>query len=653
MAAEAYTVAVDPDRSPMGVHMAAPPASAVELASPAGGTQTCATARDEALPGDCVMLGATVAAALEVTAGETVQVTPREVRTARAVTVRPLGTTAVDVSAETVTRLLRDAVVEPGERVDLQVSGGAISVPLRIERTDPMGAVAITAETDVTVGAGTGGSPLRPAGDPGPVGGYGDAHAALSEALLAAMATPAPRTGLLVTGPTGVGKSHLVGAACATAALDRVVVDLPQLLEMSAADRDRLLGGLTARGEPVVVHLPDLPLLADATAAARQQVATIIDRLHGLPQRVVVGEARQPELIDPPLRAGTRLGQTVALEQPTAADRRAILTQLLPAAVDEQLCEQLTAQTVGYVAADLIALRTALVRTTAGFDDDTLSSATVTAAVDATTPIGSSPLDAVPDVTFADVGGLADPKRQLRRAVEWPLRYGERLEELGIETPAGVLLYGPPGTGKTLLARAVAATTEANFLRVDGPELLNKFVGESERAVRELFDRAREAAPVVIFFDELDAIGGVRTETGGSQAPARVVSQLLTELDGLTPRADVVVLGATNRPDMIDPALLRPGRFDRQVEVPIPDDDARAEIIAIHMREGSFADVDVDALTDATAGLSGSAIAATLQEARLLAFEAAVEETDAAPSSVTVTQADVDAALAQITAADD
>ncbi|MDR9446059.1 MAG: AAA family ATPase, partial [Haloquadratum sp.] len=193
-------------------------------------------------------------------------------------------------------------------------------------------------------------------------------------------------------------------------------------------------------------------------------------------------------------------------------------------------------------------------------DDDTLSSATVTAAVDATTPIGSSPLDAVPDVTFADVGGLADPKRQLRRAVEWPLRYGERLEELGIETPAGVLLYGPPGTGKTLLARAVAATTEANFLRVDGPELLNKFVGESERAVRELFDRAREAAPVVIFFDELDAIGGVRTETGGSQAPARVVSQLLTELDGLTPRADVVVLGATNRPDMIDPALLRPGR---------------------------------------------------------------------------------------------
>jgi ATP-dependent 26S proteasome regulatory subunit len=171
--------------------------------------------------------------------------------------------------------------------------------------------------------------------------------------------------------------------------------------------------------------------------------------------------------------------------------------------------------------------------------------------------------------------------------------------------------------------------------------------------VRELFDRAREAAPVVIFFDELDAIGGVRTETGGSQAPARVVSQLLTELDGLTPRADVVVLGATNRPDMIDPALLRPGRFDRQVEVPIPDAAARAEIIAIHMRDGSFEDVDIDALTEATAGLSGSAIAATLQEARLLAFETAIEAADAAPTAVTVTQAHLDAALAQITASDD
>lgn len=649
MAAEAYIVAVDPDRSPMGVHMATPPAVAVELTAPSGATQTCATARDEALPGDCIMLGATVAATLDVTAGATVDVAPRAVDTARTVTVRPLGTTTVDVSAETVRRLLRDAVVEPGQRVDLEVSGGAISVPLHIERTDPVGAVVITGETAVTVGGGARAS-ITTVGDPGPVGGYTDAHESITAAVLAAMATPAPRTGLLVTGPTGVGKSHLIGAACATAAVDRVIVDLPRLLEASAADRDRLLGGVGDRATPVVVHLADLPLLSDATPATRHQLMNLIDRLHRLPQIVVVGEARQPELIDPPLRAGTRLGQTVALEQPTASDRRAILELLLPGSVPDELLTQLTAQTVGYVAADLLALRTALVRTTAGFDADALDPASVTAAVDATTPIGSSPLDTVPDVTFADVGGLADPKRQLRRAVEWPLRYGERLEELGIETPAGVLLYGPPGTGKTLLARAVAATTEANFLRVDGPELLNKFVGESERAVRELFDRAREAAPVVIFFDELDAIGGVRTESGGSQAPARVVSQLLTELDGLTPRADVVVLGATNRPDMIDPALLRPGRFDRQVEVPIPGSDARAEIIAIHMREGSFADVDVDALTDATAGLSGSAIAATLQEARLLAFEAAVADADAPPESVTVTQAHVDAALEQMTA---
>jgi transitional endoplasmic reticulum ATPase len=227
----------------------------------------------------------------------------------------------------------------------------------------------------------------------------------------------------------------------------------------------------------------------------------------------------------------------------------------------------------------------------------------------------------VPDVTWEDVGGLAGTKEQLRETIQWPLEYPEVFDQLDMEAAKGVLLYGPPGTGKTLLAKAVANESESNFISVKGPELLNKFVGESEKGVREVFKKARQNAPTVIFFDEIDAIATERgRNTGDSGVSERVVSQLLTELDGLEALEDVVVIATTNRPDLIDSALLRPGRLDRHVHVPVPDEEARRAILEVHTREKPLADdVDLDSIARRTEGYVGADIEAVTREAAMAA----------------------------------
>jgi transitional endoplasmic reticulum ATPase len=226
----------------------------------------------------------------------------------------------------------------------------------------------------------------------------------------------------------------------------------------------------------------------------------------------------------------------------------------------------------------------------------------------------------VPKVTWDDVGGLEDVKREIIEAVEWPLKYPEKFKKFGIKPPKGVLLYGPPGTGKTLIAKAVANEAEANFISVKGPELLSKWLGESEKAVRKIFKKARQVAPCIIFFDEIDAIAGMRG-LEENRAVERVVNQLLTEMDGLEELEGVVVIGATNRPDIIDPALLRPGRFDRLVYVRPPDKKSRLAIFKIHTRNMPLAeDVDLEELADMTEGYVGADIEAVCREAVMLAL---------------------------------
>jgi len=227
-----------------------------------------------------------------------------------------------------------------------------------------------------------------------------------------------------------------------------------------------------------------------------------------------------------------------------------------------------------------------------------------------------------PDVKWDDVGGLEGIKRELREAVEWPLKYPEIYERLGYEMPKGIFIYGPSGTGKTLLAKAVAKESEANFISIRGPELLSKWVGESERGVREVFRRARQAAPCVIFFDEVDAIAPIRGISGDSMVTERVVSQLLTELDGIQTLHGVVVLAATNRIDMVDPALLRAGRFDKLLYVPMPDVAARLLILHIRTKGKPLAkDVELNRIANATEGLSGADLAAVVNTAVSLVLQ--------------------------------
>jgi transitional endoplasmic reticulum ATPase len=234
----------------------------------------------------------------------------------------------------------------------------------------------------------------------------------------------------------------------------------------------------------------------------------------------------------------------------------------------------------------------------------------------------------VPNVRWSDIGGLMNVKKQLEQAVEWPLKYSDLFEKSGAKPPKGILLYGPPGTGKTMLAKAVANESEANFISIKGPELLSKWVGESESGVREVFRKARQSAPTVVFFDEIDAIAPVRgSGYGDTHVTERVVSQLLTELDGLEELQEVIVLAATNRLDILDPALLRAGRFDRLLQVPAPDKKARLEILKIHTAKNPLAgDVDLEKVAEKTEDYTGADLAGLVSTAVMMALEEHVEK---------------------------
>jgi transitional endoplasmic reticulum ATPase len=234
----------------------------------------------------------------------------------------------------------------------------------------------------------------------------------------------------------------------------------------------------------------------------------------------------------------------------------------------------------------------------------------------------------VPDTSWDDIGGLDQTKERLREMVEWPQEHPERFDKMGIDVPKGILLYGMPGTGKTLLAKAVASESNSNFISIKGPEVFSKYVGESEEAVREIFKKARQVAPCVLFIDEIDAIAPKR---GGSSSDSgvgdRVVNQLLTELDGIESLEGVTVIAATNRPDMIDPAITRPGRIDRNVEVEIPDEEARKKILEVHTRDMPLADdVDLDELAEKTEDFVGSDIESLCREAAMISLRADPED---------------------------
>jgi len=356
----------------------------------------------------------------------------------------------------------------------------------------------------------------------------------------------------------------------------------------------------------------------------------------------VIAATNLPDMIDPALRRGGRFDREIEIGIPDTKGRQQIFqihTRGMPLAEDVNL-DEYARSTHGFVGADiaLLAKESAMHALRRIIPQIKIEEEIPAEIIDELRVTNEDFLEAhkhvepsamrevlveIPDVKWEDVGGLEDVKAELAEAVEWPLKYPEIFASLDTEPPRGILLFGPPGTGKTLLAKAVANESESNFISVKGPELLSKWVGESERGVRQVFRKARQAAPSIIFFDEIDALMPKRgTYIGSSHVTESVVSQILTELDGLEELNNVVVLGATNRPDMLDDALLRPGRLDRMIYVPPPDREGRKKIFEVYMRNKEILanDVDIDELVDRTEGYVGADIEALVREAKISAM---------------------------------
>lgn len=457
---------------------------------------------------------------------------------------------------------------------------------------------------------------------------------ALDEPELLRTLGASPHLGVLVTGPAGVGKATFVRAVAAGRPL--VELDGPGIGALAAEDRLRRVSAAveSARtGGVLLVTDVDAVLPADA-----EPVATLIlDELRRVVDTegaVLVTTTAYPDAVDPRLRSPEICDRELALSLPDAATRRGLLEVLLRSVPVRDLdLSGISGRTPGFVAADLAALcrEGALRAASRANRDDTepvLTQEDLVGALEVIRPLSRSATDelAIGSVTLDDVGDMKETKQALTEAVLWPLQHPDSFARLGVEPPRGVLLYGPPGCGKTYLLRALAGTGRLSVHAVKGAELMDKWVGASEKAVRELFQRARNSAPALIFLDEIDALAPRRGQTSDSGVSDRVVASLLTELDGVEPLRDVVVVGATNRPDLIDPALLRPGRLERLVFVPPPDAEARAAILRTAGRSVPLDDdVDLDALAGDLDGYSAADCSALLREAALAAMRRNVD----------------------------
>jgi transitional endoplasmic reticulum ATPase len=608
------------------------------------------------------------------------------------ISLRPVGESRVpDRSADGryVGRLLEGLPVQAGDRVRANLFGSRFQ-DFEVATTTPRGGcVVIHPRTQIAIEADE-----RKGGEQGGVS-YEDVGGLRKEIrrvremvelplrhpqLFERLGIDAPK-GVLLHGPPGTGKTLLARAVAQETEAAFISVSGPEVIHKFYGESEAKLRGIfeqARKSAPCIIFLDEI----DAIAPKREnvqgevekrvvaQLLALMDGLAARGQVIVIAATNLPNLLDPALRRPGRFDREIEIGVPDTTARQAILeihTRGMPLAEDVDL-GRLAATTHGFVGADLEALCREAAMTTLRevmpeidlasqeipFEVLTRLQVTMAHFLSALSEIEPSAVREVfvevPDVTWDQVGGLAPVKRELREAVEWPLRHADLLARAGVSPAKGILLHGPPGTGKTLLAKAVASQSGVNFISVKGPSLLSKFVGESERAIREVFKKARQAAPCIVFFDEIDALAPIRSSgAADSNVSQRVISQLLTEMDGVEELKGVLVVAATNRRDMLDPALLRPGRFDLLLEVPPPDATGRAQIFTVHLAGRPLAkDVDAEALVRRTEGFTGAEIEAACDRAALLAVRAFLDRPGADPAGLVITGRDLERSVDEI-----
>jgi transitional endoplasmic reticulum ATPase len=470
--------------------------------------------------------------------------------------------------------------------------------------------------------------------------------------------------GVLLYGPPGTGKTLLAKAVANETNANFYSIGGPEIMSKFYGESEERLRETFKQAQensPSIIFIDEIDSIApkreevsgDVEKRIVSQLLTLMDGIEGRGKLVVIGATNRPNAIDPALRRPGRFDREIEIGIPDEEGRFDILqihTRGMPLTEDVNL-ESIAKVTHGFVGADLEALsKEAAMRSLrrvlpeinmeqSKIPVEVLNKIKITNEdfQNGLKDVQPSAMREVqiqrPNVNWDDIGGLTEVKEELAEAIEWPLKHADLFNQADVKPPKGLMLYGPPGTGKTMIAKAVATTSEANFISVKGPELLSKWVGESEKGVREIFRKARQAAPCIIFFDELDAVAPRRGRSeGDAHVTERVISQMLTEMDGLEDLEGVVVIGATNRPDIIDEALLRPGRFDRILEVPFPDKEARKDILKIHTRRKPLDNtVDMDKLVELTNRFTGADIAAIVNAAAMSAIKervAAISETN-------------------------
>ena len=540
---------------------------------------------------------------------------------------------------------------------------GLGEIKLRVISTSPAGIVKITEGTDIELLPQAVESPERsvPSVVYEDIGGLKPVITKVREMIELPLKHPElfdrlgidPPKGVLLHGPPGTGKTMLAKAVANESDAYFISINGPEIMSKYYGESEKALRDLfeeAQKNAPAIIFLDELDSIAPKRGEVtgeveRRVVAQLLSLMDGLKERknvIVIGSTNRPEALDMALRRPGRFDREIELGVPDHEGRMEIFqihSRGMPLAEDVVL-EDYAGRTYGFVGADISAVSreaamNALRRILPQIDLDeptipkeildrlVVQKDDFEAALREVSPSAMREiLVEVPNVSWQDIGGLEDVKQLLVEAVEWPLRYAESFRRLGIDAPKGILLYGPPGTGKTMLAKAVANESESNFITVKGSALLSKWYGESEKRVEEIFRKARQVSPSIIFLDELDALVPVRG--GGAGEPhvtERVVNQLLSEMDGLEELHGVVVIGATNRPDIIDPALLRPGRFDELIMAPVPDVESRRKIFQVHLKKVPLADdINLEELIGQTENYTGADIAAVVRKAGRLAL---------------------------------